>query len=153
MNQKSVNWQCARPESLLSMLWFTFCYQFLTYFVHIFSSNKNRNLIDIEEDQIGDPVSSSTRKHLIIDDKLFIQRPSAIEKSNTPVCDFIYRDKSGAKFYTALSQKQRQILWDYLGPAKYHLQGMSYYYIPYITNNMNQNVLSDLINICLVYVW
>jgi hypothetical protein len=71
---------------------------------------------------------------------LFIQRPSAIEKSNTPVCDFIYRDKSGAKFYTALSQKQRQILWDYLGPAKYHLQGISYYYIHHITKNIYRNI-------------
>ena len=101
-----------------------------------FSSNKNSKLIDIEDVQIGEPISSNTRKRLIIDDKLFIQRPSAIEKSNTPVCDFIYRDKSGAKFYTALSQKQRQILWDYLGPAKYHLQGMSYYYIPHVPINM-----------------
>ena len=106
----------------------------------------NRNLIDIEEDQIGDPVSSSTRKRLIIDDKLFIQRPSAIEKSNTPVCDFIYRDKSGAKFYTALSQTQRQILWDYLGPAKYHLQGISYYYVHHVTKNIYQNRTNSNVN-------
>ena len=48
--------------------------------------------------------------------------PSEIEKSRTPVCDFIYRDEAGAKFYTGLSQKQRQILWEFLGPAKHNLQ-------------------------------
>ena len=52
---------------------------------------------------------------MLIDDKLYIHRPTSIEKSKTPVCDFVYRDKDGAKFYTGLSQKQREILWDLLG--------------------------------------
>ena len=53
---------------------------------------------------------------------MFIQRPSQIEKSRTPVCDFIYRDKAGAKFYTGLNQKQREALWELCGAQKYQLQ-------------------------------
>ena len=79
------------------------------------SSNKTIDLDDIVENKIGEPVSSSKSKRMIIDDKLFIHRPTGIEKSKTPVCDFVYRDKAGAKFYTALSQKQREILWEFLG--------------------------------------
>ena len=85
------------------------------------SSNNETSLNDIE-DHIGEPISNLNKKRFVINDKLFIQRPSEIEKSRTPVCDFIYRDEAGAKFYTGLSQKQRQILWEFLGPAKDHLQ-------------------------------
>ena len=34
----------------------------------------------------------------------------------------MYREISGAKFFTGLARKQRRFLWDFLGPAKYHLQ-------------------------------
>ena len=64
---------------------------------------------------------------MIIDDKLFIHRPTGIEKSKTPVCDFVYRDKAGAKFYTALSKKQREILWEFLGRvhSRFDFEGLT----------------------------
>ena len=96
---------------------------YITFEKNVFycSSNTETSLDDIE-DQIGEPISNLNKKRFVINDKLFIQRPSEIEKSRTPVCDFIYRDEAGAKFYTGLSQKQRQILWEFLGPAKHNLQ-------------------------------
>ena len=68
----------------------------------------------------------TTNKRVVIDNNLFIQYPIAITRSKTPVCDFIYRDKAGAKFYTGLSAAQRKCLWDFLGPAKYRLQGVQF---------------------------
>ena len=38
------------------------------------------------------------------------------------MCEFIYRDISGARYYTGFSVRQRNSLWDFLGLAKYRLQ-------------------------------
>ena len=82
--------------------------------------------ISNSEDKIGENIPITTNKRVVIDNNLFIQYPIAITRSKTPVCDFIYRDKAGAKFYTGLSAAQRKCLWDFLGPAKYRLQGVQF---------------------------
>ena len=67
-------------------------------------------------------MQSNRNKRTTIDESLSIKPPFAVENSKTPVCDFIYREKSGARFFTSLSDKQRRILWNFLGPEKYQLQ-------------------------------
>ena len=51
---------------------------------------------------------------------LFLDKPDKNKPS--PVCDFIYRDEAGAEFYTGHSQKERQIMWNLFGAAKYKLK-------------------------------
>ena len=67
-------------------------------------------------------IQATKNKRLIIDESLFIEPPISVEISKTPVCDYVYREKSGAYFFIGLTQNQRKILWDFLRPARYNLQ-------------------------------
>ena len=93
-------------------------YNFIFFYFNSFNKPQSKS---------GQQITNANRnKRLTIDESLFIEPPLSVENSRTPVCDFVYREISGAKFFTSLSKKQRKILWDFLGPAKYHLQGLSW---------------------------
>ena len=57
-----------------------------------------------------------------IDKSLFLETNPERKYCASPVCDYVYREESAAKFYTGHSQQERKIMWDLLGDAKYKLQ-------------------------------
>ena len=59
---------------------------------------------------------------MIIDDKLFIHRPTGIEKSKTPVCDFLLKNEEKAQKWTGLDAYDRDLIYEHLGEAKFQLK-------------------------------
>ena len=57
-----------------------------------------------------------------IDKSLFLETNPERKYCASPVCDYVYREESAAKFYTGHSKEERKIMWDLLGDVKYKLQ-------------------------------
>ena len=89
--------------------------------IEITTNAASCNGSEIDENEIGEPIPFRNNR-VVINNTLFLQRPIAFGKLKTPVCDFVYQEKGGARFYTGFGEKQRKALWDFLGPDKYKLQ-------------------------------
>ena len=66
--------------------------------------------------------SSQYKKSDFVGKKETLPRKFLPKKAKTPVCNFLLKRESIAKFYTGLGEKLRRVFWEYLSDCKEQLE-------------------------------